>query len=289
MTHERSAVFPHSELAVSGDDLDDGIIALWLHGRPATTKRAYSGDIRALRACVRKPISNITLDDLQCFSDSLAGSVATQARILSSVKSLFSFAVRIGYLPWNVGGALRLPPRRRNLAERLLSEEEIAKIISAARGGRDNIMLRLMYATGARVSEICAMRWRNLQAVGDGGVIAIFGKGGQERVVRLTPSCWRDLVCLRHGASPDDRVFRTGSGRMDVSTVWRIVRAATIKAGLTNRPSPHWFRHAAASHALMRGAPLTLVRDTLGHSSIAITSVYLHTRPTESLGQFLDV
>jgi len=287
--HEPSAVFPHSELAISGDDLDDRIVSLWLHGRPETTKRAYSGDIRALRARVCKPISNITLDDLQGFSDSLAGSVATRARILSSVKSLFSFAVRIGYLPWNVGGALRLPPRRRNLAERLLSEDEIAKIISATRGRRDNIMLRLMYATGARVSEICAMRWRHVQASGDAGLIAIFGKGGHERVVRLTASCWRELICLHQGASPDDRVFRTGSGRMDVSTVWRIVRSATIAAGLTSRPSPHWFRHAAASHALTRGAPLTLVRDTLGHSSIAVTSVYLHARPGEALGQFLDV
>ncbi len=268
---------------------DERLVALWLHGRPTTTKRAYSRDIRALSAFVSKPISTITLGDLQRFSDSLEGAPATQARILSSIKSLFTFAVKIGYLQRNVGAALRLPPRRSGIGERLLTEGEVARLIAATANNRDRCLLALMYVSGARVSEICGLRWRDVQADGVAGVLSIFGKGGKERSIRLTPRSWVMLEPLRCGASPNDYVFRTRSGKVDTSTVWRIVRAAARKAGLEQRPSPHWLRHAAASHALSRGASLALVRDTLGHSSISTTSVYVHARPSESLGEYLDV
>jgi len=69
--------------------------------------------------------------------------------------------------------------------------------------------------------------------------------------------------------------------------VWRIVRRAAEEAGLTAKVSPHWLRHAHASHALDRGAPIHLVRDSLGHSSIATTNRYLHARPTEHSERFL--
>jgi len=146
-----------------------------------------------------------------------------------------------------------------------------------------------MYASGARVSEACDLRWRDVQADGDAAVLAIFGKGGRDRAVRLTPGCYLQLLHLREDSAPADYVFRTKWGRMDVSTVWHVVRAAAKRAGITRNPSPHWLRHAAASHALNRGASLALVRDALGHSSVAITSVYLHARPAESLGQFLGI
>ncbi len=284
---DTSRVLALPEPVVESDD--DRLIGLWLHGRPATTRRAYLRDLAALSEFARKPISNITLNDLQAFSDSLVGAPATRARILSSVKSLFTFAVKIGYLQRNVGAALRLPARRSRVGERLLSEGEVARLIAATANGRDRCLLALMYVSGARVSEICNLRWRDVQVDGTAGVLSIFGKGGKERSVRLTPRSWLMLEPLRSDASPSDYVFRTRTGKVDTSTVWRIMRAAAQRAALEQRPSPHWLRHAAASHALSRGASLALVRDTLGHSSISTTSVYVHARPSESLGEYLDV
>jgi integrase/recombinase XerD len=80
-----------------------------------------------------------------------------------------------------------------------------------------------------------------------------------------------------------------GGSPLDASQAWRIVRAAAKAAGIDRIVSPHWLRHAHASHALDRGAKVTVVRDTLGHSSIAVTDRYAHARPGESSGLSLAV
>src|SRR5208283_799632 len=85
------------------------------------------------------------------------------------------------------------------------------------------------------------------------------------------------------------RPSRKGGGRLDASAVHRIVRNAARRAGVAGNVSPHWLRHAHASHALDRGAPAHLVQQTLGHSSLAVTSVYAHARPSDSSARFLAV
>jgi integrase/recombinase XerD len=80
---------------------------------------------------------------------------------------------------------------------------------------------------------------------------------------------------------------RKGGGHLDASQVRRIVYAAAKKAGLEQKVSPHWMRHAHASHALDRSAPIHLVQATLGHSSVSTTGRYLHARPTESSSFYL--
>jgi integrase/recombinase XerD len=111
---------------------DEQVIELWLHGRGKNSRRAYSADILRFREFVHhKPIGRITLPDVQAFADALeqAGlEASTRHRILASLKSLFSFAMKIGYLRFDVTRPLRLPRFKDTLAERILTEEEIQKI-----------------------------------------------------------------------------------------------------------------------------------------------------------------
>ncbi len=99
------------------------------------------------------------------------------------------------------------------------------------------------------------------------------------------------LRAIRGDASPDDAVFRSsrGGGPLDARQVRRIVAAAARRAGVDANVSPHWLRHAHASHALDRGAAIHLVQATLGHSSVATTGRYLHARPTESSSKYLAI
>jgi integrase/recombinase XerD len=84
-------------------------------------------------------------------------------------------------------------------------------------------------------------------------------------------------------------VFASRSGKpLERSRVTRIVREASQRAGITTNVSTHWLRHAHASHALDRGAPIHLVQATLGHRSVATTSRYLHARPDESSAAYFD-
>jgi integrase/recombinase XerD len=104
----------------------------------------------------------------------------------------------------------------------------------------------------------------------------------------MPESVWNAVQSLRGDAGENQPVFRSRKGgHLDESQVWRIVRKASTRAGIDKAVSCHWLRHAHASHALDRGAPIHLVQATLGHSSIATTGRYLHARPTESSSSYL--
>jgi integrase/recombinase XerD len=273
---------------------DDQLVELWLHGRSVHTVRAYRADAERLRASLEKPLAAMTLADLQSFADSLTGAPATRYRTLSAVKSLLAFGHRIGYLPFDVGRVLRLPAVRNRLAERILSEADLHRILTLEPDPRNRAILTLLYASGIRVSELCALAWRDLQPAGDGGQITVFGKGGKTRAIQLPESVWNLVMGLRPAkATADDPIFRsrkkkTGGGLQPLA-VLRIVRAAAERAGIRFRVSPHWLRHAHASHALDRGAPIHLVQATLGHASINTTGRYLHARPNDSSSRFLPL
>lgn len=111
----------------------------------------------------------------------------------------------------------------------------------------------------------------------------MFGKNGRTRAITIPENLWNDLMELRADAPPDSFVFvsRTGK-RLDRGRVRTILRYAARRAGIPEPVSPHWLRHAHASHALDNGAPIHLVQATLGHRSVATASAYLHTRPGDS-------
>jgi site-specific recombinase XerD len=269
---------------------DVQLIALWLHGRSVHTQRAYTADITRFRCRAGKPLACISLTDLQTFADSLGGlAAASRYRILSAVKSLLAFGHRIGYLSFDVGRPLRLPGVRSRLADRILQESEIHRMLSLEPQQRNRVLLTLLYASAARVSELCGLCWRDAQANGEGGQITVFGKGDQTRSIQLPAAVWRSLINLRGDASDDQPLFRSRKkgGPLKPLAVLRIVRQAAARAGIDRAVSPHWLRHAHASHALDHGAPIHLVQATLGHASITTTGRYLHARPKDSSSRFL--
>ena len=190
---------------------------------------------------------------------------------------------------------------------------------------RNAVLLRLFYASGGRVSELAALRWEDAleRAPERGrptGQVTLFGKGEETRRVLLSAETWAALTELRVEESetgfgtPDAPVFRStkggdpahgsaayglaahGSGEpprsgrpLSRQQMWRIVKGLAKRAGLPDAVSPHWLRHAHASHALDRGAPPHLVQATLGHASLQTTSRYAHARPDDSSARYLGV
>ena len=274
---------------------DAQLIAIWLYGRSPHTQRAYEADVERFQQTIGKSFGHITLADLQPFAESLAGlAPASRYRTLSAVKSLLAFGHRLGYLRFDVGRALRIPAVRNRLAERILPEADLHRILNLEPNPRNRAILTLLYASGVRVSELCGLCWRDLQPVGDSGQITVFGKGGVTRATQLPASVWKLLNALRsRHSAPDDPVFRSrkakNGGFLRPAAVLRLVRKAAQRAGIELPVSPHWFRHAHASHALDRGAPIHLVQATLGHASITTTGRYLHARPKDSSSRFLPL
>jgi integrase/recombinase XerD len=207
------------------------------------------------------------------------------------VKSLYGFGHRLGVLPVDVGAALRLPTQPLTLAQRILPEADVQRLLALEPNTRNRTLLRLLYAAGVRVSELCALTWRDLQERGESGQITVLGKREKSRTILLPATVWRDLQALRHGAGDDTPVFpsRVRGGHLTRVQVERIVRAAAQRADITALVSPHWLRHAHASHALDRNAPIHLVQSTLGHASLSSTSRYVHARPSDSSARYLAV
>jgi integrase/recombinase XerD len=262
-----------------------------LHGRSSETQRAYGAGIERFRREVAgKPIATVTVGDVQGFADSLLTlAVRSQARHLSSVKSLLSYDHRIGYLGFNVGAVVRLPKIKADLAERILPEEAVLRMIDRVPNHRNRTIVRLFYAACVRLSELAGLSGRDLMAREHGdGQVTVFGKGGKTRAVLLNPGTFVELVAICAAADEPLVKARTG-GRLTTRQIERIVKTAALQAGLSARVSPHWFRHCHASHALDRGAKAHVVQATLGHASPATTSAYSHAKPSESSAKALAV
>jgi integrase/recombinase XerD len=273
---------------------DQQLVELWMHGKAGNTQRYYRRESTNFLHWIGKSLSLVSLSDLQGYADKLDNDglqVSSQAKALSTIKSLLTFGHKIGVLQFNVGAVIEMPKSKDRLAERILSESEVLMMIALESNRRNKLILKLLYGAGLRVSELCGLKWCDLKPSGESGQVTVFGKGGKTRVILLPVSLYRELVDMRGDRCHDDATFasRKGQGHLDTSMVLRIVKAASTKAGINGGVSPHWLRHCHASHSLDRGAPIQLVQSTLGHSSVATTSKYLHARPNDSSARYLAV
>jgi integrase/recombinase XerD len=270
---------------------DDELVRLFLgtYGS-ANTRRAYAGDVSAFRTFVGMPLARVTLGDVQAYAATLVDMApASAARRLSAVKKLTGFGLKLGYLQFNTAAPVPLPKIKDTLIERLMSEEQVLTMLAAVKRPRDAALLRLIYGAGLRVSEACGLRWRDVTPRDEAGQINVFGKGGKTRIVLLPQRLWDRLVALRASAGPDDPVFRSRkAGALQRGQVHLIVKAAAKRARLSPSISTHWLRHAHASHALDRGAPVHVVQTTLGHASLTTTTRYTHARPGDSSARYLS-
>jgi integrase/recombinase XerD len=292
----------------SGAQSDERLVELWLARKAPSTRRKYAEDLAKFSDFTGgKPLAGITLSDLHDFAGVISVLMApsSQGRVLATIKSLLSFANKVGYLPFNVGAAIELPKVKDTLSERILTEAEAHRIMNAPKSTRDQALLSVLYAGALRREEAVRLKWRDLKDrddLGSGvGQATLFGKGSKTGVALLPASVYSQVLGLRRVtertadgvrtkryAGEDEPVFRSRKrnngreGHLEVSQVNRIVAKAARDAGIDRPVSPHWLRHAHASHAHARKTDLALIRDTLRHSSIATTGRYLHARPNDS-------
>ena len=270
------------------------LLRLWLGGKSTNTADYYRRSAERFLAFIGKPIHLVTFAEVQAFAvhlESIGLAASSRRSILSAVRSLLSFAQKIGILSVNVGSPLKLPQATDTLPFRILSPMQVQLMMALEPNLRNRAILKLLYYGGLRVSELCALTWENLQQRGDTGQVTVVGKGSKTRVIVLPAVFWQELMQLQDSSEDRKPVFASRNhnkgGHLHRYQVDRIVKAAAVRAGIAQKISPHSLRHAHASHALEQGAKIHLVQATLGHSSVAVTSKYLHARPDESSGLYL--
>lgn len=201
-----------------------------------------------------------------------------------ALRSLWSFLTDRHLVATNPWRKIRVQPPKNRRAERILTEEEVRRLVAAAANPRQAAFLRFLYAMGLRVSEAVSVTWRDIHEGAEGRYyLTVYGKGGVTRQVETPPWIYALLVLLR------------GEGRVAGERLWpfsdrrarQILTAVDRRAQLGKRPSPHWLRHAHATHALRHGASLVTVKHTLGHARLETTETYLHLEPGESSSTFV--
>ena len=275
-----TALTLHTDTAaiIPADTTDARLIEMWLHGKSANTVSQYSRIVARFFETVSKPLQTISLSDLQGWADTLTGTAHTRKAHVDSVRSLFSFALKTGYIRLNPAAVLKSPATPDKVKGKVLAEREVLAIINAADNPRDAALLQCLYSAGGRVSEICSLTWKDVAPTPDDGAeLLIFGKGGKNRNAKISADTHKLLQAQRRFADDSAPVFTTRTGKaIDRVAAHRIVKDAAQRAGIKQAVSAHWFRHSHASHALERGANPAAVQEQLGHSSLATTTKYAH-------------
>jgi site-specific recombinase XerD len=276
---------------VAYDTTDDRLVELWLHtGKRADSPRTqalYRRVWRAFSAIVGKPLQAVNLSDLQTWRESLKGAPATQRVNIATIRSLFAFGVRVGYLRMSPAVMLDSPKIGATTHRRTLSESNTLRMFDACQTAQETALLRVLYSSGARVSEVLALTWQDVTPRTAGGAVLhiVCGKGSKSRDAGISAAAYMALLALRDGAPDAAYCFATRTGApLDRQRAHRILKDVAKRAGLkdsagnllTVLPSCHWLRHSHATDSLAHGANVTDVMAQLGHASLQTTSGYVH-------------
>ncbi len=264
----------------------------------AHTIRAYLGDIDSLFQHLEKlDVTDFAKLELSHIRSWLAnqqvkgGARTTLSRRAVSIRLFTNWATKKGYLAKDVGATLATPKGARTLPEVLnVADTELAMDALATRvaeedgplAKRDCAMVEVLYASGARVSELCGLDMQDIDY--ERNTIRVIGKGNKERTIPLGNPAMRALdAWLKEGRpslagdKSDRAVFLGARGkRIDQRTVRTVVYQALEALEGAVKLGPHALRHSAATHLLEGGADLRTVQEILGHASLATTQIYTH-------------
>lgn len=267
------------------------------------TQLAYARDLMDFVAWSDAPgnvFSEITKADVEaylihCEAQGLAAS--TRARRLSALKQLFRFAYEEGWRTDNPAMQIKGPGKTKSLPHTLPPEAVEALLLAAEQTAetkfdraRDTALVRLLYATGMRVSELVGLPVAAVR--GNPNMVLVRGKGGRERMVPLSPDAreavglWLEMRDVREetrrletGAPPSRFLFPSNGKLGHLTRNWffnRIKRYALEAQLDPSHITPHTLRHAFATHLLAGGADLRVIQTLLGHADVSTTEIYTH-------------
>lgn len=292
MSNESSARTQRSELE---RELERYIRYVTLErGRSPHTVSAYRSDLGHYLAWLEARSvgsgSKVSADHVRDYVGALSGTRTTVARKLSSIKNFHRFLLDEGVVLDDVTRDLHAPKLPGRLPK-ALTVAQVQDLLDAVVGDdpialRDRALLELLYATGARVSEVTEMSVDDL--VDDqgraGDMVRVMGKGRKQRIVpvgsyaraALDSYLTRARPLLIKNAKKSTPVVFLGArgGPLSRQNAWLIIQGAARRAHLDGLVSPHTLRHSFATHVLSGGADIRVVQELLGHASVSTTQIY---------------
>ena len=283
-----------SHAAVKGrrDDVEKGIEEFLSHLQverrvSAHTLDAYRRDLQALSGwSVAQGVADVEAIDTEQLRAFITAehrrglSAKSLQRRLSACRSYFSWLLKHGHITASPAATLRAPKSPRKLPQ-VLDADEASRLVEVPTdvplGLRDRALLELFYSSGLRLSELCGLRWHDLDLAN--GFVTVLGKGNKQRKVPVGSHARKALQAWReeHASANDAHVFpgRNG-GPISQRAVQIRMKLLAQKQGMFKNVHPHMLRHSFASHILESSGDLRGVQELLGHADIATTQIYTH-------------
>jgi integrase/recombinase XerD len=237
-----------------------------------------------------KSVDHAVIDDylaaLRGSSGGPRNSESSNSRAVVTIRNLFKF-ISMNSQESNPLQTYAPPKIPKRLPKALKLDEVMALLESSKFGDdalalRNNALLEILYATGARISEIVELKLPSIAELSENLSIRLIGKGGRERVVPIGNFARSSLEKYLTSARPDllngrknDFVFLNSRGNpLSRQSAWEIISTCAERAKIESDVSPHAIRHSFATHLLDGGADIRVVQELLGHSSVTTTQIY---------------
>lgn len=261
-------------------------------GVAKNTIAAYRRDLRRylefLDAQQITAIDAITELTVQDFAEQLVTkhglSATSVARVLAGVRGIHKYWL-LENLTNRDSAAVVKPPKAPRRLPKAITIAQVEALLNSVSGEnpiavRDRAILELLYATGARITEIVSL---DLDDLVDPTLLRVLGKGSKERLVPVGRYAQTALeaylvrtrpILVANGRGTPALFLNQRGGRLSRQSAWQIIHDASEKAQLPGEISPHTLRHSFATHLLEGGADVRVVQELLGHSSVATTQIY---------------
>jgi len=268
-------------------------------GVAKNTIAAYQRDLASYADYLEKlgvaeivEVSELQVTDFAQYLSQKKGLTSSSvARHLAAVRGIHKYLLLENLLNHDVAASVK-PPKATRRLPKAITIDQVEKLLSAAGPEpdsedsiasirvRDRALLELLYATGARVSEVVNL---DLDDLVDPTLVRLFGKGSKERIVPVGSYAQRALesylVRIRPGLVSQGKgtpalFLNQRGGRLSRQSAWQIISDSATIAELPGEISPHTLRHSFATHLLEGGADVRVVQELLGHSSVATTQIY---------------
>ena len=254
----------------------------------------YSLDIE--RLCMYLEANSITVSPIKIseetiqqfiYSVSKEVNARSQARIISGLKSFFSYLIFEDYRTDNPMELIEAPRLGRKLPD-TLSIQDIDSLIAAIdlskpEGERNRAIIETLYGCGLRVSELVTLKISDLFF--EEGFIKITGKGNKQRFVPISNVTQKFILLYKNlirshlvvQKGHEDTLFLNRRGKqLTRAMIFTIIKDLAVAIDLNKVISPHTLRHSFATHLLENGADLRSIQLLLGHESITTTEIYVH-------------
>ncbi|MFH1770812.1 MAG: site-specific tyrosine recombinase/integron integrase [archaeon] len=244
---------------------------LKLRGYSTETIKAYLKYNKDFALYVRKPAVEVNIDDVKAYLGHLISDKGLSPRSINLARSalLFYFneVLNRGFV--NV----KTPKIARNLPV-VLSKNEISLMIKNASSRKSRLMIKMLYSSGLRVSELVNMRVNQLELDSKTAWVRS-GKGGKDRLVILSDNVVKDIrkYLEKHEG---EYLFSGHQGSLSTRNIQQIVSALAAKSGIKKQVTPHTIRHSFATHLLNAGNDIRIIQELLGHADLSTTQIYTH-------------